>query len=440
MRLKPTTFSGMFPGFVLGALTAVAVGAYAKDSDGAYRKLRIFTQVLNHISQSYVEAVKDDQLIYGAIGGMMGTLDPHSVFMPPDEYKKLQEDTAGEFGGLGLEIEDRDGTVVVVAPMDGGPAARAGVEAGDVIVAVDGTALSGNRAGEAWRLLRGLAGTKVTLRIKRKSWEVPKDVAIIRERVKLVAVESHCMEKGYAHVKLKSFQERVGKDIQNALTQQAQACAGKDTPGVLAGVILDLRNNPGGLLDEAVRVADLFLWEGDIVSTEGRANKVINRQRAYPKDTQPNYPMVVLVNEGTASASEIVAGALQDHGRAVVLGTPTFGKGSVQSIMELEDGSGLKLTVARYYTPKGRSIQERGIDPDVRVDPGLPEGDAEDKAAVREKDLKRHLKNTSDQEARGRAGAPVAIKDAQLRAALDALKTWRIFAQAKGALKEPLRP
>ena len=263
MRLKPTTFSGMFPGFVLGALTAVAVGAYAKDSDGAYRKLRIFTQVLNHISQSYVEAVKDDQLIYGAIGGMMGTLDPHSVFMPPDEYKKLQEDTAGEFGGLGLEIEDRDGTVVVVAPMDGGPAARAGVEAGDVIVAVDGTALTGNRAGEAWRLLRGLAGTKVTLRIKRKSWEVPKDVAIIRERVKLVAVESHCLEKGYAHVKLKSFQERVGKDIQNALTQQAQACAGKDTPGVLAGVILDLRNNPGGLLDEAVRVADLFLWARD---------------------------------------------------------------------------------------------------------------------------------------------------------------------------------
>ncbi|MBI5494066.1 MAG: S41 family peptidase [Deltaproteobacteria bacterium] len=425
---------------VCGAVLAAGAQVAARDPDATYRKLRIFTQVMTHIQQSYVEPVPEDQLVYGAVRGMMETLDPHSVFMPAEEYKKLQEDTAGEFGGLGLEIEEKDGVIVIVAPMEGAPGARAGLLAGDQILAVDGQALSGHLQ-DAWRVLRGLAGTKVVLKIRRASWGEPRDVALVREKVKLVAVEGHCLEPGFAHVRIKSFQERVARELHQSLFQLGGSCAAPAGPRDrgLAGLVLDLRNDPGGLLDEAVAVADEFLWDGVIVTTEGRGRKVLARHTAHPKDTQPDYPIVVLVNEGTASASEIVAGALQDHGRAVVMGVPTFGKGSVQSIMELEDGSGLKLTIARYFTPKGRSIQERGIVPDVRLDPALPEGDAPPAAPApapaadgtfREKDLKRHLRNTTDPQAKpgDQAAGP---KDPQVRAALDALKAWRIFAAAR---------
>ncbi|MEW5853954.1 MAG: S41 family peptidase [Myxococcota bacterium] len=416
--------------FALGGLLFSVAPALAREADATWRKLRIFTQVLSYVQQSYVEEVPEEQLVHGAVRGMLETLDPHTAFMPPEEFKKLKEDTAGEFGGLGLEIEEKDGAIVVVAPIEGAPAARAGMEAGDKLLAVDGQALTGTRLHDAWKMLRGMAGTKVVLRVMRQGWVEPKDVALIRERVKLVSVEGKLLEPGLAHVRIKGFNERVGRDLQVALEQAQAQSAAKGAPE-LRGLILDLRNNPGGLLEEAVRVADLFLAEGDIVTTEGRGRKQLNRQRAHPKDTQPNYPIIVLVNEGTASASEIVAGALQDHGRALIMGTQTFGKGSVQTIMELEDGSGLKLTVARYFTPRGRSIQERGITPDVHVEAGtLPEGDGDkpaqtNGAPLRERDLQRHLRNTTEPTP---ATAP-ALKDAQLRTAWEYLRAWQIFAR-----------
>ena len=416
--------------FAAGALLCAATVALAagSGSDPTYRRLRVFTKVFHHVLQSYVDPVPQEQLVYGAIRGMLQTLDPHTSFLAPDEYKKVQEDTAGEFAGLGMEITERDGKVMVVAPFEGAPAARAGLQSGDIIEGVDGTLLKDNALSDAWRLLRGPAGTKVVLSIRRQSWPTPRDVALIREKVHVKAVSEACPLPGYGHVRIRGFQERTGRDLHAALTRLAGSC--RSAPGAgLGGLVLDLRNNPGGLLDEAVRVADEFLWQGDIVTTEGRGRKVLNRQAAHPKDTQPAYPMVVLVNEGSASASEIVAGALQDHHRAVIMGQATFGKGSVQTLMELEDGSGLKLTIARYFTPSGRSIQERGIVPDIGLDVSLPEGDGAAQAPTREKDLRGHLANPN---AAARADNPAAgVEDPALRAALEHLLAWRVFAQTK---------
>jgi carboxyl-terminal processing protease len=332
-----------------------------------YRPLDVFAEVLEKVENEYVDDVEEQELVYGAIDGIVGRLDPHSAFMRPDVYRQLREDTTGEFDGLGIELAIREGVLTVVAPLADSPGERAGIRPGDRILAIDGTPTKEMPPGEAIRRMKGPVGTRATLEVMRDGFTAPQSLTLVRDRVRTQSVELHVAdaERRYAHVRVKAFQERTERSVRKAL-DEARARVG----GELRGLVLDLRSNPGGLLDQAVRVADLFLSSGVIVTTEGRDRRDVQVERAREKETEPSYPVIVLVNKGTASASEIVAGALQDHGRAVVMGTTTFGKGSVQTIVELEDGSGLKLTVARYYTPKHRSIQEKGIAPDVVVEDG----------------------------------------------------------------------
>jgi carboxyl-terminal processing protease len=412
----------------LGGFGAVRMAQAARDPAGPYRKLDVFSHVLSLIENNYVEPVDETRLLYGAVEGMVRTLDPHSSFMDPRSYSALKEETEGEYGGVGLELATRGEDVVVVAPMDGSPAERAGFQPGDRLVEVDGVAISGKRETDAVHALVGPPGTKVVIKAQRAAWPEARTFTLVRDVIHVVSVESKLFDRKLAYVKIKTFQDRTDQYLRKAL-DDLRAQAG----GQLGGLVLDLRHNPGGLLDQAVKVSDRFLEGGVIVTTKGRGGRHVEVERAHAKGTEPRYPMVVLVDGGTASASEIVAGALQDSRRAVVIGTQTFGKGSVQTVIELEDGSGLKLTVARYYTPSGRSIQERGIAPDVWV-----KASAADEDAPREQTLPGHFKGEE-------AGATVALlqppqpqprrpddpnDDAQLKVALDTLRTWAVFKQS----------
>lgn len=355
-----------------------AVPARAAE-DETYKQLELLARVLSYVENNYVDEVDRQALIYGAMRGMVDTLDPHSVFMPPDVFRSLKADTSGEFGGLGLELARKDEGLVVVSPVDDAPAARAGILPGDLVVAIDGESTRGMDVSRAVQRLRGRPGEKVRLTLMRQGFTAPREFVLVRDVVRVAALEA-ALHGGYGHVRIKNFHERTDAQLKKALERLRAENGGQG----LEGVVLDLRNNPGGLLDQAVAVSDRFLPGGlTIVSTRGRADRPATEQRSRERDTEPGYPMVVLVNGGSASASEIVAGALQDHRRAVVMGTQTFGKGSVQTLIELQDGSGLKLTVARYFTPSGRSIQERGITPDHVV--------GTDAAGTREKDLQRHF-------------------------------------------------
>ncbi len=406
----------------LGLLLALAclapLPARPGTVDTTYEKLDVFAQVLQYIQNSYVEDVDPQKLVYGAIRGMLRTLDPHSAFMAPEEFKSMQEDTAGHFGGVGIEVELRDDELVVVSPIDDTPAQRAGMLAGDRIVKIDGASVEGMDSTEAMRRIKGVPGTKVVLSVERPDFEAPRDFVLIRERIRLNSVDSSMPLPGYGLVRIRVFSERTDRYLAEAL----QALR-KQAGGPLRGLVLDLRNNPGGLLDQAVRVVDRFVEEGLIVETLGRTRRG-EKEFAHRQGTEPDYPMVCLVNGGSASASEIVAGALQDHGRALLMGVRTFGKGSVQTVVGLKDGSGLKLTIARYYTPLHRSIQELGIQPDVVVPRAQPSGDSEIQV-TREEDLGRHLKNPEPSEADRRALEK--IDDYQLRTALTYLKAWERF-------------
>jgi carboxyl-terminal processing protease len=395
--------------FLAGALLATAVGAWAGPaaksgrSEKRFQKLDVFARVLSYVENNYVEAIDEQKLIYGAAKGMVHTLDPHSAFMTPEEFADLQADTEGEFGGVGLQIQaDDDGVPVIVEVIEGTPAARAGLAAGDRLVAIDGVSTRGGEAAEPTSRLRGKPGTKVVVSVERAGWDAPRPFEIVREVIRVKAVEARSLSPGVLHVRIKQFQERTDEEVRAALE------AHKKAHGELQGVVLDLRGNPGGLLDQAVRVADLFLASGTIVTTRGRGGKTLEEQTARDSGTFTGFPMVVLIDGGAASASEIVAGALQDHGRALLMGTRSFGKGSVQSLIPLPDGSGLKLTVARYYTPKGRSIQERGIVPDVvveQLDPGALARARLEEDVEREEDLDGHLRNEQ-----GRGAAPARAK------------------------------
>jgi carboxyl-terminal processing protease len=413
-RLARPALVALLAATFLAGLAFDHVASAARRAGGPpYRPLDVFSDVLAHVENSYVEEVDEKELVYGAIDGVMARLDPHSVFMRPDLYRQMRDETTGEFDGLGLELTVHEGEVTVISPVAESPGERAGIRPGDRLLAIDGVPTKEMTLADAARRMKGPAGTKVTLEIMREGFASPQRLVLVRDRVRTQSVDLRVVdaERRLAYVRVRTFQERTDRSLARAL-EDARVQLG----GPLRGVVLDLRNNPGGLLDQAVRVSDLFLSSGVIVTTAGRGRRNVEVERAREKDTEPPYPLVVLVNKGTASASEIVAGALQDHGRAVVMGTQTFGKGSVQTIIELEDGSGLKLTVAKYYTPRNRSIQAQGIVPDIVVADGAPA--APGPARSGERDPRRPPG----------VDAPVpilaahAVEDPQLRAALDTLR------------------
>lgn len=390
-----------------------------------YQELQLFTDVLTIVKRSYVEEVSIKDLVYGAIEGMLASLDPHSGFMPPEIYKEMKVDTRGEFGGLGIEISQRDGVLTIIAPIEDTPASRIGLQAGDHILKIEDQYSKDMEIMQAVHLMRGVPGTSVTITIMRSSFEKPQPFTLVREVIKVKSVRSKTLENGFGYVRLAQFQERSGKDLGKALDKLRE-----DNGGSLQGLVLDLRNNPGGLLGQAVDVADQFLSEGLIVYTLGREDDAQMEFSAKRSGTEPEYPMVVLINGGSASASEIVAGALQDHGRAVIMGTQSFGKGSVQTIIPLSDESGLRLTTAKYYTPNGTSIQARGIVPDIEVLPSEIK-EAKEFNHFREKDLKNHFDTEDNDESPTEEDATYpdeeTRKDFQLMRALDLLKGWSIF-------------
>jgi len=380
-----------------GGRGAERVGAAPNAS---YEELETFTNVLAIIQKNYVEEVDTKRLVEGAINGMLASLDPHSAYLTPELYKELQVETKGAFGGLGIEITNRNGMLTVVAPIEDTPAARAGIKPQDIILKIDGEFTKDMSLVEAVKKMRGPKNTKVRLTIKRENPAQLLDVTLTREVIKIQSVKSHTLPGGYGYLRITQFQEHSDDDVEKALHQLE-----KDTGG-MRGLVLDLRNNPGGLLTQAVKISDEFLDSGLIVYTDGRLENQKQKYFAHKSNTWGDFPMVVLVNGGSASASEIVAGALQDHKRAMVLGTQTFGKGSVQTILPLDENSALRLTTARYYTPNGRSIQAKGIEPDVVIEEGKQVTNAKGGDAsgtmLREANLPRHLhqpKDAKDQDA-----------------------------------------
>jgi carboxyl-terminal processing protease len=359
-------------------------------SDETYKGLRIFADVIDLIEKNYVDPVETKKLIKNAIEGMVRGLDPHSTFLPPDAYKELRIDTHGEFTGIGISITMRNGFVTVISPIEGTPAYRAGIKAMDKIIKVDGKEVTDLT--KAVKMIRGPKGSTVVITVRREDVKEPIEFKIVRDIIPIESVRSLILKPGYGYIWITNFRDKTTEDLNAALEELER----DSTP--LKGLILDLRDNPGGLLDQAISVSDLFLKSGKILSIKGRLEKHTKIFTARDQITDRRYPMVVLINGGSASASEIVAGALQDHKRALILGTTSFGKGSVQTVESLRDGYGLKITIARYYTPSGRSIQAKGIEPDVIVKRRFVDENAEafDEGLLKEKDLKDHLEEKRD--------------------------------------------
>jgi carboxyl-terminal processing protease len=417
-----------------------------------YEDLETFANVLAMVQKNYVEPVSTKELINGAITGMLASLDPHSAYLTPDLYRDLQVETRGSFGGLGIEITIKNGVLTVVSPIDDTPAAKAGIKSGDQIIKINDDFTKDMTLNDAVKRMRGPKGSKIKLTLHRENVPELFTVTLARDVIKIKSVKVTEPEKGYGVVRISTFQENTDDDVAKGIDRIE-----KENGGKLKGIVLDLRDDPGGLLNQAVRVSDEFLDGGMIVYTEGRLEGQRQKYYAHKKSPFEDYPMVVLVNGGSASASEIVAGALQDHRRAVVLGTQTFGKGSVQTILPLDDKSALRLTTARYFTPNGRSIQAVGITPDVDVELPKPSlaalelpGEIEDRS-IRESDLPRHFRNGKENKGEnapaGEPASPVTPqggqssdnsgskpgaktasakpeKDIQMERALDLLKHW----------------
>ena len=391
-------------GIFINQIDKTALMAQAKngseDKNRVYEQLNLFGEVFDRIRSGYVEDVNSSDLISAAIRGMLTSLDPHSGYMPPESFQDMQVDTRGAFGGLGIEVTQEDGFVKVVSPMDGTPASEAGIQSGDFITHVDGEAILGLTLSEAVDKMRGPVGSEVSLTIVRNLDEEPFDIVIIRDVIKLTAARVR-VEDDVIIVRVTTFNEQTTPNIKKGIKEKIDELSGKDN---VSGFIIDLRNNPGGLLSEAISVSDMFLNQGEIVSTRGRNNGQSKRYSASKGDLAENKPIIVLINGGSASASEIVAGALQDHKRAVILGTKSFGKGSVQSVIPLGENGAMRLTTARYYTPSGRSIQALGVVPDIIVEqlPRLNKEKEEDEPSTRvtEADLRGALSNDrlSDEE------------------------------------------
>jgi carboxyl-terminal processing protease len=451
-----------FLGFVGGALAAaVVLGATGQMGSLAraarYEDLGLFSNVLHIVRKHYVEEVDERRLIEGAVRGMLAELDPHSSYLDAEAHREMQIDTKGEFHGLGIEISKRrDGYIEVVAPIEGTPAHRAGIRARDQIVEICPPDPPEEWGGEECRstknmslfdavqVMRGPKGSRITILILRESFDRPQPYTLVRDVVKVASVDGRALEPGYAYLRLRSFQERTADDLAETLERLRGEAGGR-----LEGLILDLRDNPGGLLDQAVRVADQWLSSGLVVYTQGRVESQRHEFQAHDDGAESDYPMVVLVNAGSASASEIVAGALQDQHRALVLGTRTFGKGSVQTVYPLDDGSGLRLTTALYYTPAGRSIQEVGVEPDIEVVQPEPEERTGEPGAqrrpLRERDLEGHFRQQGASPETGSepesapvpetpAPAPAAAsEDLQLARGLEVLKSWSYFERIQRA-------
>ncbi len=388
-------------------------------------ELRTFAEVLDRIKTAYVEPIDDKTLLENAIKGMLGNLDPHSAYLEPEDFRELQESTSGEFGGLGIEVGQEDGMIKVISPIDDTPAARAGIEAGDLISRIDGQPTKGWTLLQAVEKMRGAPGSKITLTLIRDAGK-PFDVQLERAVIKVRSVRRELLDQGYGYLRITQFQIDTGKEVGKALARLQS-----DNGGKLDGLVLDLRNNPGGVLQSAVEVADHFLDKGLIVYTKGRIANSELRFSADPADASAGVPLVVLINGGSASASEIVAGALQDHKRAVLMGTSSFGKGSVQTVLPLTNERALKLTTALYYTPSGRSIQAQGIEPDIVVERARLTRDQAASGPVKEADLPGHLGNGNGGADRPGGSNPTPASrpqddDYQLAQALNLLKGLNI--------------
>lgn len=399
MRLKPQQIKINKKQIVFVFSAVLFVFAFTQAQE-RYTELQNFSKVLNLIQQYYVEEVDTKKLIQGAIKGMLKELDPHTNYMPVEVFKEFESETSGEFAGLGIEMSIQNGILTIISPIEDTPAWIAGVKPGDKVIAIDGKSTKGLSLVEASQLIKGKNGTKVVLKIIREKSNEPIDISITRGQIKIKSVKYTDLEDGFAYVRVTSFIENTAKDLEKALEKHM------DKNKKIEGLIIDLRKNPGGLLDQAIKVSDMFLKEGVIVSTIGRNKAEKEVTSATKKGKYKDFPLIILVNEYSASASEIVSGALQDNKRALIVGERTFGKGSVQSIVKLPDGSGLKLTVARYYTPSGVSIQAEGIKPDIEIEDVEVEGFS--KAVVkqkgsREKDIQGHLKGDKEKAAEGRS-------------------------------------
>lgn len=395
-------------GALLGAMIAVGTTVWAdREVDSAtaaaettlslpLKELRAFVEVFERVSHDYVDPVDDKKLLEGAISGMLSNLDPHSAYLPPEDFAEMQEHTTGEFGGLGMEVGMEDGFVKVISPIDDTPAQKAGVKAGDLVIRLGNEPVKGKTLGEAVKIMRGKPGTKLELTIIRQGEDAPLKIVITRAVIKVKSVKQRMLKDNIGYLRISQFQIRTGRDLVNGLAKLE-----KENGGPLNGLVLDLRNNPGGVLTAAVQVSDAFLNKGLIVYTEGRIKNSQMRFESEAGDVMQGKPIVVLINEGSASASEIVAGALQDQKRALIAGRTSFGKGSVQTLLQLNNGAAIKVTTARYFTPLGRSIQAEGIKPDVDIElVKVEKVESKNLTRVKEKDLTGHLSNGNGEEGR----------------------------------------
>ncbi len=440
-RLRIRFLLTFLAGLIVAGAAPILTGNVSHSMESRYDDLSLFTSVLTLVRGNYVEQIDDSDLIRGAVRGMLRELDPHSTFLDVEAYQEMQVDTKGEFHGLGIEItKQKDGFIEVISPIEGTPADRAGIMARDLIVKIcpteapedwedDCRSTKNMTLFEAVSLMRGKRGTEITIKIYREGFSEPKPFTVVRDVVKIVSVSGKLLEPGYGYVRVRAFQVSSVEEFESALAE-IHAEAGEP----LEGLVLDLRDNPGGLLDQAVRIADLWLSEGLIVYTKGRRENQRQDFLAHEEGTEPDYPIVVLVNGGSASASEIVAGALQDQRRALIVGQDTFGKGSVQTVFPLEGDHGLRLTTALYYTPSGRSIQEVGISPDIVVARVAEFADAKPRRRMREADLEGHFtQGDADPDAAAEAEDEASetlddeAADHQLDRAVEVLKSWTYF-------------
>jgi carboxyl-terminal processing protease len=412
------------------------------NKESAYKPLEKFAKVLQFVEDSYVDPASVHKLVENAINGMLGDLDPHSAYLSPKIYSEMKNDTEGKFGGIGVEVSIEDGKITVVSPIDDTPAAKAGLKKGDKIIAIEGKSSIGITLPEAISMMRGKAGTTVSIRIQRTGEVKPLEFTLERQLIKVTAVRHAILDSNMLYVRVSSFTERAAEDLAKVI---------KENRNQTKGIILDLRSNPGGLLDEAIKVSNLFIDEGPIVYTIGRdraQKEIANAKKGY-KVTDA--PVVVLVDQSSASASEIVAGALQDYKRAIIAGQRSFGKGSVQTVLPVGDGSGLKLTIARYYTPSGRSIQAKGIEPDVNLDAFTPEVVAQTRAAqkgIRENDLAGHITSGDNQsvevtKVEGKESSAMAQRvatDYMVGQAVGLLKTMAILQETRPAGERTEKP